>query len=108
LIDFRLDKAAEGLLNNYFDQVFHDFKLPAVEGSVQDKYTQYDKTKRTMVQDPYKLWIAKNEKDVPTKEEVQQLLKHFEGTTLFSVVIPTYNTDGKYLRECLDYIKSTI
>lgn len=104
LIDFRLDKAAEGLLNNYFDQVFHDFKLPAVEGSVQDKYTQYDKTKRTMVQDPYKLWIAKNEKDVPTKEEVQQLLKHFEGTTLFSVVIPTYNTDGKYLRECLDSI----
>ncbi|RQZ13118.1 glycosyltransferase [Burkholderia sp. Bp9031] len=55
--------------------------------------------------DDYDDWIEKIElPSLPQKSEIDELLSSFTRNPLISVVIPTYNTDEVYLRECLDSV----
>lgn len=47
------------------------------------------------------------ENDEPTQANIDWLTEQFAECTncVFSIIIPTYNTTERYLRECLDSVQ---
>jgi glycosyltransferase involved in cell wall biosynthesis len=53
----------------------------------------------------YQHWI--NDKEQPgllTRIQVEQRIDSFDAQPLFSVIMPTYNTDAQYLKACIDSV----
>jgi glycosyltransferase involved in cell wall biosynthesis len=55
----------------------------------------------------YKRWIADMESPtIPTGEEAALAVINFNRKPLISIIVPTYNTDEQYLRECIESVIS--
>ncbi len=55
--------------------------------------------------DDYKEWIEKIESpNLPSRDEVLEELNGLTYRPLISIIVPVYNTDPQYLRECLDSV----
>lgn len=54
----------------------------------------------------YAAWIRRYENDEPTQVNIDWLTEQFAECTncVFSIIIPTYNTNERHLRECLDSV----
>lgn len=53
----------------------------------------------------YDEWIERVERpSLPNHEEVAKIISEFIRTPLISVIVPVYNTDEKFLRECIDSV----
>lgn len=103
-VDFKFFKLTDVFLRDYFKKFFKSSHLPIIKGNIDDFYNAYNQVKMTFSPYPYKLWMLKNETQEPDNKQIQELVDFFCDCPLFSVVIPTYNTDENYLRECLDSI----
>ena len=97
----------ENLIQRFFEKELKRLKKPVLSDHavLMDLYDIYNTTLSSNHQyGTYQDWIEMNEADRPTHFQVQELLNAFESEVLFSIVIPVYNTDEIYLRECLDSI----
>ncbi|RQR79282.1 MULTISPECIES: glycosyltransferase family 2 protein [unclassified Burkholderia] len=55
--------------------------------------------------DDYDDWIERIERpSLPGRAEVVNILAGFESKPIISVVVPVYNTDEKFLRECIESV----
>jgi GT2 family glycosyltransferase len=53
----------------------------------------------------YKNWIEHFEKpSLPSADETAATIENFKQKPLISIIVPTYNTDAVYLRECIDSV----
>ncbi|WP_201616716.1 glycosyltransferase family 2 protein [Psychrobacter immobilis] len=109
LFDFEITTINEHTIADYFKKVLLQARqmLSDVDQPLLKLYQQYDQfiTESNEQIGSYEQWIATNEVDEALfYEEIQALENHFTASTLFSIVMPTYNTEEKYLRECIDSI----
>ncbi|RUO45764.1 glycosyltransferase family 2 protein [Idiomarina aquatica] len=99
---FAKDTMMVGLLDNE--------KVPNLGDNSQNAneklYTDYDahlEPKANKVS--YKDWIKQVElPSLPSKKQVQRDIQQWQHKPLFSIVMPTYNTDEQYLRECIESV----
>lgn len=109
LATFNLGLLDSTQLSDYFADVLlsHKQELPDAENaSVAAYYQAYD---GLMTRRPgavsYEQWIACKEQPVlPSPAMVQQQLALMHTRPMFSVVMPTYNTDATYLRACIESV----
>lgn len=97
----------ENLVRGFFEKELKRLKksISSNQSVLKDIYDVYSTTLSSHHQyGTYQDWIEMNEADRPTHQQVQELLNAFKSEVLFSIVIPVYNTDEIYLRECLDSI----
>lgn len=53
----------------------------------------------------YKQWIEQVElPSLPSEKQVQRDIQQWQRKPLFSIVMPTYNTNEQYLRECIESV----
>lgn len=107
LMDFEISELNQFGLENYFLREVRRLKktIPENKNSLIDLYNYYNNCVSTLDnQGSYQEWIEINECDNPNILEIKSVEGKFSDCVLFSIVIPTYNTEEQYLRECLDSI----
>lgn len=103
LLNFEVATLNDSTITDYFNKIT---KVKEVDANVSllDSYFAYDSYLNERKGNDYNYWIKVNEQNRPEAYELKQLISHFDKEVLFSIVMPTYNTEEKYLRECLDSI----
>lgn len=73
---------------------------------IKSKFLEYNASFDIAVNESsYSEWIENVEfPTLPSKAVISKLLKNFEWKPLISVIVPTYNTDETYLRECIESV----
>lgn len=107
LMDFELYEVNKDAIHQYFNRELKRLKKPISSNDIsfQEHYNQYHSAiSNASMQVSYYDWIAINEANQPEYYQISQLEQIFQNQVLFSIVIPVYNTDEIYLRECLDSI----
>lgn len=107
LMNFEISELNQFGLENYFLREVRRLKkaIPENKKSLIDLYNYYNNCVSTLDnQGSYQEWIEINECDNPNILEIKSVEGKFSDCVLFSIVIPTYNTEERYLRECLDSI----
>ena len=59
---------------------------------------------RTRVKDNYERWIEANFPDAVAIAKMRKVQETFKYKPLISIVVPTYNTNLRFLQECLDSV----
>ena len=59
---------------------------------------------RTRVKDNYERWIEANFPDAVAIAKMRKMQETFRYKPLISIVVPTYNTDIRFLEECLNSV----
>lgn len=109
VLDFEMTTIDESKVRTYFDDIFSKNKvlLESQDEPIMSLYLRYDElTKSTNKGGGYEQWLAVNESsdNDPFPSDIAKLESLFSSSPLFSIVIPTYNTEEKYLRACIDSI----
>lgn len=76
-------------------------KQPRIKGALKRAIAPH---LRVRIKDNYERWIEANFPDFVDIAKMRKELKDFSYTPLISVVVPTYNTDLRFLQECLDSV----
>lgn len=103
LLNFEVATLNDSTITDYFNKITKTKEVNA-DVSLLDSYYAYDTYLNERKGNDYNYWIKINEQNRPEAYEIKQLINHFDKDILFSIVMPTYNTEEKYLRECLDSI----
>ncbi|MGP4963624.1 glycosyltransferase family 2 protein [Psychrobacter celer] len=109
VLDFEMTTIDESKVKTYFDDIFSKNKvlLDSQDEPIMNLYLKYDELiKSTNKGGGYEQWLAVNESsdNDPVPSDIAELESLFSSSPLFSIVIPTYNTEEKYLRACIDSI----
>lgn len=56
----------------------------------------------------YNQWVQCNLPDYTSLYKLKKIQKDFEYNPLISIIIPTYNTDHRFLRECIDSVMGQV
>lgn len=107
ILDFEITTINEATIKHYFQKVLLKDKQPLSNDDqpILALYEQYQELILNPSQNvgKYEKWIAVNELEKDTLYyESKSLERHFDTSILFSIIIPTYNTEEKYLRACVD------
>lgn len=112
ILNFEITTIVESEVKGYFERFSSKNKvmLDVEDESIMSSYLKYDEFIKTRNKGGgYEQWIVVNEINSDTRplpSEINNLIEAFDQTTLFSIIIPTYNTEEKYLRDCIDSILS--
>lgn len=59
-------------------------------------------------QDPYKAWVNQNFPDFINIAKLRKLVDNLKEKPLISIIVPTYNTNPVFLRDCLDSVMAQV
>jgi glycosyltransferase involved in cell wall biosynthesis len=83
------------------DNVMTDDSLLSVYNNTYNPFFLFKKR----IEKPYIEWISNIEKSqIPSSAAIADALSRFTTKPLISILIPTYNSNLKFLRECLDSV----
>jgi len=107
IFDFEITTINESTIGHYFRKTLLKAKHPlnAINQNILQTYQQYNLlfTEDNSLIGSYEDWIRNNENEEEVfSEDIEYLENLSKDTVLFSIVIPTYNTEEKYLRACID------
>lgn len=109
LAKFNLKPAAPSALRLYFQQYLSKYQQDLLVIQLDDLDALYQRY-HALVSDSnsrlgYQHWIShKKQPGLPTRVQVKQRIDSFDARPLFSVIMPTYNTDAQYLKACIDSV----
>lgn len=91
------------------EKLFSELTLEANHSNIElinlitGKYNQiFERAPKTI---DYKDWIENLEKpSLPSAEEAMLAIDNFKKKPLISIIVPSYNTDAAFLRECIDSV----
>jgi len=78
-------------------------RFPAVEKQVKNTYHVYLAPLSTNRRE-YNKWVSKHYPDMVDVERLRKQSKKFTYRPLISILVPTYNTDPTFLRECIESV----
>lgn len=109
VLDFEITTIKESKVRTYFEDVFLKNKvlLDSKDKPIISLYLKYDDViNKSNKGDGYEQWLTINEQNNNNilPRDIAELEYVFKSSPLFSIVIPTYNTEEKYLRACIDSI----
>lgn len=109
LAKFGLTPAEPAALQQYFQQYLSQHQQDVsviLPNDLDALYQQYHAVIRDSHRNiGYEHWITHKEQPaLPSNLQIKQQIDAFDSRPLFSIVMPTYNTDAQYLRACIESV----
>ncbi len=107
IMHFSFKKIVPFTENKYINKKLNAFGVKP-EKCRKIRYEQYKKIfSPSVIRVDYDDWINNTEAgSIHSEDEMLERIAVFNGRPLFSIIMPTYNTDATYLRACIDSVLS--
>lgn len=82
-------------------------KAPKLKASIKRALDPHINSRR-IGGDTYDAWVKNNFPTISTAVVLRRQMQAFSYTPLISIIVPTYNTDYDFLRDCLDSVLAQV